>query len=113
VGCKWVYKTKSDSKGNIKRFKAQLMDKCFMPRGGIDFRETFSAVSCKDSFRINNGISGALQLGITLDGCKDDIPQRGSVREYIHGTTQRFCCERKRTHVMPSKKNYLWIKASL
>jgi hypothetical protein len=52
VGCKWVYKTKHDSKGNIERFKARLLVEGFTQGEGIGYTETFSPISSKDSFRI-------------------------------------------------------------
>jgi hypothetical protein len=52
VGCKWVYKIKCDSRGNIEKYKARLMAKGYTQIEGVDYNETFSLVSCKDSFRI-------------------------------------------------------------
>ncbi|KAL6327918.1 hypothetical protein AAG906_027329 [Vitis piasezkii] len=52
VGCKWVFKTKRDSSGQIERYKARLVVKGYSQREGIDFKETFSPVSTKDSFRV-------------------------------------------------------------
>jgi hypothetical protein len=51
VGCKLVYKTKIDSKGNVKRFKPRLVAKGFTQIERIDYNKTFTLVSAKTLLR--------------------------------------------------------------
>ena len=50
IGCKWIFKTKRDSKDNVERYKARLVTKGFTQKECIDYKETSSPVSLKDSF---------------------------------------------------------------
>ena len=52
IGCKWVFKTKKDSQGNIERHKAKLVAKGFTQKEGLEYMEPFFPVSRKDSLRV-------------------------------------------------------------
>ncbi|GKB21787.1 retrovirus-related pol polyprotein from transposon TNT 1-94 [Tanacetum coccineum] len=52
VGCKWIYKTKRDSLGDVERYNDRLVSKGFTQREGIDYHETFSPLSKKGPLRI-------------------------------------------------------------
>ncbi|KAI5349029.1 hypothetical protein L3X38_001916 [Prunus dulcis] len=56
IGCKWVYKTKRNSKGQIDRYKARLVAKGFTQQEGVDYNETFQ--EGVDYLKGYNGISG-------------------------------------------------------
>nr|CAN83337.1 hypothetical protein VITISV_004574 [Vitis vinifera] len=87
VGCKWVFKTKRDSSEKIERYKARLVVKGYSQREGIDFKETFSPVSTKDSFRVIMAVKPSLKQAlrqwylkfdriITQNGFKDNTVER-------------------------------------
>ena len=38
IGCKWLFRTKRDSNGNVKRYKARLVAKGFTQKERIDFK---------------------------------------------------------------------------
>ncbi|KAJ9552008.1 hypothetical protein OSB04_016053 [Centaurea solstitialis] len=57
VGCKWVFKKKTDMDGNVHTFKARLVAKGFTQTHGIDYDETFSPVAMLKSIRILMAIS--------------------------------------------------------
>ena len=52
IGCKWVFKRKTDMHGIVQTYKARLVAKGFKQIHGIDYDETFSPVAMLKSIRI-------------------------------------------------------------
>ncbi|KAK8696520.1 hypothetical protein V6N13_001654 [Hibiscus sabdariffa] len=52
IGCKWVFKKKTDMDGNVQTYKGRLVAKGFRQIHGVDYDETFSLVAMIKSIRI-------------------------------------------------------------
>ena len=52
IGCKWVFKKKTDMDGKVSTYKAGLVAKGYSQKYGIDYDETFSPVAMLKSIRI-------------------------------------------------------------
>ena len=52
IGCKWVFKKKTDMEGKVITYKARLVLKGYRQRQGVDYDETFSPVIMVKSIQI-------------------------------------------------------------
>ncbi|KAK8619730.1 hypothetical protein V6N13_136010 [Hibiscus sabdariffa] len=52
IGCKWVFKKKTDMDGNVQTYKGRLVAKGFRQIHGVGYDETFSPVAMFKSIRI-------------------------------------------------------------
>lgn len=52
IGCKWVYKIKTDAAGQLQQFKARLVARGFSQKYGTDYDQIFAPVVRQATFRI-------------------------------------------------------------
>ena len=105
IGCKWIFKTKKDSKGNIERYKARLVAKGFTQKEGIDYKETFSPVSSKDSFRIIMALVAHFDLELHqmdvktafLNGDIDETIYMVQPENFVSGDAKQMVCKLKKS----------------
>lgn len=76
IGCKWVFKTKKDTEGQIQRYKARLVIKGCVQKKGIDYQETYSPVVRHGSIRYLIALAAKYNL---------DIDQMDAVTAFLQG----------------------------
>jgi hypothetical protein len=59
VRCKWVYRTKREENGQVRRYKTRLVAKGFQQIHGIDYDEIFYHVANMDSILLALAIATA------------------------------------------------------
>eukprot|EP00253_Pinus_taeda_P019763 PITA_19763 len=52
IGSKWVFKKKTNSKGNLEKYKAQLVGKGYSHVSGIEFGDIFSSIAKEVAIRL-------------------------------------------------------------
>ena len=77
IGCRWVFKIKRASNGEITRFKARLVAQGFTQKFGVDYFETYSPVAGLPTIRLL--MAWAVERGMLID-------QFDLQNAYIHGT---------------------------
>ena len=64
IGCKWVFRVKYDSNGQVERFKGRLVAQGYSQKYGIDYDETFFPVARFSS--ICTLLAFAVEMGMQI-----------------------------------------------
>ena len=118
IGCKWVFKTKRDAQGKVERHKARLVAKGFTQKQGIDYTETFSPVSTKDSFRIIMALVAQYDMELHqmdvktafLNGELDEVIYMKQPEGFIEAGKEEMVCRLRKSIYGLKQASRQWYK---
>ena len=86
IGCKWVFKVKHTSDGEVDRFKARLVAKGYAQKHGVDYDDKWQATSQSKFFlrcRTEQPVSSS-------NGHSDCLSQWDPRRGYLYESARRL-----------------------
>ena len=111
IGCKWVFKRKTDMDGNVHTFKARLVAKVFKQTHGINYDENFSSVTMLKSIPILLAIAAYYDYEIWQMDVKTHF-HNGNLIEDVYMTQPEGFVHSENSGKVQASKVHLWIKAS-
>ena len=110
IGCKWVYKKKIGTDGQVETYKARLVAKGFRQKQGIDYDETFSPVAMLKSIRIMLAIEAYHDYEIWQMDVKTAFLNGFLEEEVYMSQLEGFVLETKPNQIFKLKKSIYGLK---
>ena len=64
VGCRWVFKVKTNADGTVERYKARLVAQGFRQKEGVDYQEVFAPTIGHESIRCILSLAASFDMEI-------------------------------------------------
>jgi hypothetical protein len=118
IGCKWIFKNKIGADGNLKRYKARLLDKGYSQREGVEFNEIFSHVAKLTSIGFLLSISSTSNFEIEKMDVKtaflhQDLDEEIYMRQpngFVVKGKEELVCKLKRSLYGLKKSPRMWYQ---
>lgn len=106
---KWVYKIKRNAKGEVERYKARLVVKCYKQQPGIDYGEVFTVVAHLESIRLFISLASHHRWKYFHMDVKSTF-LKGYLEEVYVGQPLRYAKKSHKDKVLKLKKTLYCLK---